>query len=99
MRFDRRHLRWAAMRVNCFSSSRGVWRALRPLGHQGFLKMHAGSSLRPGIVPLKAGLTQPGAETARLEGHTGCVKALCPLSGGRLASGSDDGTIWLWEAT
>jgi WD40 repeat protein len=38
-----------------------------------------------------------GAETARLQGHTGSVKALCVLTDGRLASGSWDGTIRLWD--
>ena len=42
-------------------------------------------------------LTPPGAETARLEGHSGAVSALCVLPDGRLASGSDDGTIRLWD--
>jgi WD40 repeat protein len=53
-----------------------------------------------------------GAETARLEGHSGGVGALCVLPDGRLASGSNDGmirshdeirsddrTIRLWDLT
>ena len=39
---------------------------------------------------------RPGAETARLEGHSG-VPALCLLPDGRLASGSSDNTIRLWD--
>ena len=44
-------------------------------------------------------LTPPGAELARLEGHGALVGALAVLPDGRLASGSDDGTIRLWDAT
>jgi WD40 repeat protein len=38
-----------------------------------------------------------GAETARLEGHSEYVAELCVLPDGRLASGSDDHTIRLWD--
>ncbi len=51
----------------------------------------------PSIVPLKSTLTPPGVETARLEGRMGSVATLCLLADGRLASGSGDGTIRLWD--
>jgi len=40
-----------------------------------------------------------GAETARLEGHSSTVTALCLLPDGRLASGAGDNTIRLWDVT
>ena len=50
----------------------------------------------PAILTGRASLTPPGAETARLEGHTSSVSALAVLPDGRLASGSGDNTIRLW---
>jgi WD40 repeat protein len=37
------------------------------------------------------------AETARVEGHSQAVSALCVLPNGRLASGSNDHTVRLWD--
>jgi hypothetical protein len=51
---------------------------------------------RPAIVPLRSSLTPPGAEIARLDGHTLYVDALCLLPDGRLVSSSDE-TIRLWD--
>ena len=53
----------------------------------------------PAMVPLRPSLAPPGAEVARLEGHTGPVIALTLLPDGRLASGSFDCTVRLWDVT
>jgi WD40 repeat protein len=47
--------------------------------------------------PIRVWDTAAGAETARLEGHTGSITALCLLADGHLASGSYDGTVRLWD--
>ena len=52
---------------------------------------------RPALLPQFSSLTPPGAETARLEGHTAEVKAIAVLPNGQLASGSADFTIRLWD--
>jgi len=46
---------------------------------------------RPALLTSRPSLTPPGAELARLEGHGGSVPD------GRLASGSDDETVRLWN--
>jgi WD40 repeat protein len=51
----------------------------------------------PAILEQHASLRPPGAESARLEGHSDTVSALCMMADGRLASGGSDGTIRLWD--
>jgi len=69
----------------------------------GFLDAARQSLLSPAILEQHASLTPPGAETARFEGHSGGVSALCVLPDGSLASGGSrdgtDGTIRLWDVT
>jgi WD40 repeat protein len=51
----------------------------------------------PALLTLRASLAPPGAELTRLEDHDGPVTALAVLPDGRLASGSSDNTIRLWD--
>jgi WD40 repeat protein len=51
----------------------------------------------PALLTEQLSLTAPGAETARLEGHSSSVLAMCLLGDGRLAAASGDGTIRLWD--
>ena len=62
-----------------------------------FVEKARGLVPKSAMIPLRPNLTRPGAETARLEGHSGPVAALCLLPDGRLASGADDNTIRLWD--
>jgi WD40 repeat protein len=63
----------------------------------GFLDAARQCLRQPAILTEHPSLTPPGAEAARLEGRSGLVTALCVLPDGRLASGSEDGTIRLWD--
>ena len=75
----------------------GRMTALETAPLPGFVEAARARHLARAIVPLRPGLIRPGAETARLKGHTDWVHALCLLPDGRLASGSWDRTIRLWD--
>jgi WD40 repeat protein len=62
-----------------------------------FLDAARGFLIPPVILTQSGSLTPPGTESARLEGHSGWIHALCVLPDGRLASGSEDTTIRLWD--
>jgi NB-ARC domain/TIR domain/APAF-1 helical domain/WD domain, G-beta repeat len=64
---------------------------------QHFLDMARHHPSRPAIVTERASLTPPGAEAARLDGHSQGVTTLCVLPDGRLASGSYDRKVLLWD--
>jgi WD40 repeat protein len=51
----------------------------------------------PALVTQRPSLRPPGAEIARLEGHTHVVTTLAVLPDGRLASASWDGTFRVWD--
>jgi WD40 repeat protein len=57
------------------------------------------SIIGPALLTQSLSLTPPGVMSSRLDGHESGVWALCMLADGRLASGSDDGTILIWDLT
>jgi putative hemolysin len=69
----------------------------KAIGATEFLEAARRQLSPPAILEQRFCLTPPGGETARLEGHSGPVFALCALPDGRLASGSCDNTIRLWD--
>lgn len=69
----------------------------RESGCEHFLASLRRSVPQRSLVPAYAGLTPPGPEIARLDGHEGGIRALAVLPGGRIVSGSSDRTIRLWD--
>ncbi|MBY3252152.1 NB-ARC domain-containing protein [Rhizobium laguerreae] len=63
----------------------------------GFLEAARRRLVTPAILSQLRSLSSPTAEITRFEEHSGGVNALCMLPDGRLASGSDDCTIRLWD--
>lgn len=52
---------------------------------------------RARIEPLHPSLAAPGHQLRILEGHHGSVNALAVLGDGRVVSGSEDGTLRIWD--
>ena len=64
---------------------------------ENFLSKLREAAPHPSLIPELAGLTPPGAETARLEGHRTWISALAVTSKGRIVSGGFDRTIRIWD--
>ncbi|MGA9599365.1 MAG: TIR domain-containing protein [Methylocystis sp.] len=77
----------------------GRLQGFEAIAASGFLERARSGLSAPAILTTRPSLTPPGAETARLEGHSSGVHSLCLLPDGRLASGSLDDTIRLWDLT
>jgi WD40 repeat protein len=73
--------------------------ACQSVAATGFLHRARRILSSPAILTRRASLTPPGVQTGRLEGHSAPVRVLCALPDGRLASGSSDNTIRLWDLT
>jgi WD40 repeat protein len=69
----------------------------KAIGAEEFLEATRRQLSPPAILTERLSLTPLGPETARLEGHSNWVATLCVLPDCRLASGSADKTIRLWD--
>ncbi len=63
-----------------------------------FRRMESGWHRRAKIGPFSCGISPRSAVTAALNGHTGAVNSIAFSSDGKqMISGSDDGTVRLWD--